>query len=81
MADEALTRDFEVILEVPEKDPTEMSGAERRAALVSVGRVEAQLAGWKSRLIRAEREQHGQEAAERVLRDGLQSSRREASRD
>ena len=81
MADETLTRDFGVTLKVPETDPMGMSGVERRAALVSVGRVEAQLAGWKSRLIRAEREQHGEEAAERVLRDELQSSRRDALRD
>lgn len=81
MADEAFTRDFEVTLKVPGTDPTDMSGAERRVALVSVGRVEAQLAGWKSHLIRAEREQHGEEAAKRVLRDELQSSRRDASRD
>lgn len=81
MADEALTRDYEVTLEVPETDPAEMSGAERRAALVSVGRAEACLAGWKTRLVNAERDQHGVEAIERVLREELQSSRREATRD
>lgn len=81
MANEAVTREFEVTLEVPETDPAEMSGAERRAALVSVGRAEACLAGWKTRLVNAERDQHGVEAVERVLREELQSSRREASRD
>ncbi|WP_419846462.1 DUF222 domain-containing protein [Candidatus Poriferisocius sp.] len=81
MANEAVTRAYEVNLEVPETDPTEMSGAERRAALVSVGRAEACLAGWKTRLVNAERDQHGVEAVERVLREELQSSRREATRD
>lgn len=81
MANEAVTREFEVILEVPATDPAEMSGAERRAALVSVGRAEACLAGWKTRLVNAERDQHGVEAVERVLREELQSSRREATRD
>ena len=55
-----------------------MSGVQRRAALISVGRAEARLAGWKTRLINAERAQHGEEVVERVLRDELQSSRREA---
>ncbi len=81
MANEAVTREFEVTLEVPVTDPAEMSGAERRAALVSVGRAEACLAGWKTRLVNAERDQHGVEAVERVLREELQSSRREATRD
>lgn len=81
MAVEALTRDFEAILQVPETDPMGMSGPQRRAALASVGRAEAQLAGWKARLINVEREQYGEEVVEQVLREELQSSRREASRD
>ena len=78
---EAVTRDYEVALNLPVRDPAEMSGTERRAALVSVGRAEACLAGWKTRLVNAERDQHGVEAVERVLREELQSSRREATRD
>ena len=78
MADEAVTREFEVAIQIPKTDPATMSGVQRRAALISVGRAEARLAGWKTRLINAERAQHGEEVVERVLRDELQSSRREA---
>ncbi len=88
MADRAVNRDFvsnrsevEVAVRVPEMDPAGMSSAQRRAALVSVGRAEARLAGWKAHLINAEREQCGEKMVEQVLRNELQSSRREASRD
>lgn len=58
-----------------------MSGAERRVALASVRRAEARLAGWKTRLINAERDEHGEGVAESVVRDELQTTRREAKRD
>ena len=88
MANEAVNRDFapdncevEITVRVPEMDPAGMSSAQRRTALVSVGRAEAQLAGWKAKLIDAERQEHGAGVAERVLREGLQSSGRLAKRD
>ena len=81
MANEAVTRDFEVAVQIPETDPTGMSEAQRRAAMASVRRAEARLAGWKVRLINAEREQHGQGAAEMAARDELQVSKREAKRE
>lgn len=88
MTIEAVTREFapehcevEVAVRVPELGPAEMSGAQRRAALVSVGRAEARLAGWKSRLINAERDEYGEGVAERVLREELQTSGRLAKRE
>ena len=45
MANEVVTRDFEVTATIPVVDPADMSGEERRAALASVRRVEARLAG------------------------------------
>ena len=73
--------EVEVALRVPELDPTGMSSAHRRAALVSVGRAEARLAAWKAKLVDAERDELGSGAAERVLREELQSSGRLAKRD
>ena len=88
MALDALTREFvpddcevEVAVWVPEMDPAVMSSAQRRAALVAVGRAEARLAGWKAQLIDAERDQLGEGVAERVLREELQTSGRQAKRD
>ena len=81
MANRAVTGDFEVTLEIPAVDPADMSGDQRRAALASVRRVEAQLAGWKIRLVNAERDQHGVGAAEMAVRKELQASKREAKRD
>ena len=81
MADEALTRDFEVSVQVPVVDPTDMSGEQRRAALASARRAEARLAGWKTRLIGAERDQHGDGAAQLAVRDELQATKREAKRE
>ena len=81
MANEAVTRDFEVTLQIPVSDPTDMSGDQRRAALASVRRAEARLAGWKTRLINAERDQYGEGATESVLRDALQVSKRDAKRE
>lgn len=81
MAYEAVTRDFEVTLEIPAIGPAEMSGDQRRAALASVRRAEARLAGWRMRLIDAERDQLGVGAAEMAVREELQASKREAKRD
>ncbi len=88
MANAAVTRDFvpdecevEIAVRVPDMDPAGMSSAQRRTALVSVGRAEARLAGWKAKLIDAERDEHGEGVAERVLREELQSSGRLAKRD
>ena len=81
MTNEAVTRDYEVTLQVPVSDPAKMSGGERRGALISVARAEARLAGWRARLVNAERDQNGEQEAERFLREELQSSRREATRD
>lgn len=68
-------------MQIPETDPTGMSEAQRRDALSSVRRAEARLAGWKVRLINAERDQLGQGAAEMAARDELQVSKREAKRE
>jgi len=81
MANRAVTRDFEVTLEVPAADPAGMSGDQRRSALASVRRAEARLAGWKMRLVNAERDQSGEGAAEMAVREELQASKREAKRD
>ena len=81
MANGAVTREFEVTLEIPATDPAVMSGDQRRAALASVRRAEARLAGWRMRLIDAERDQHGVGAAEMAVREELQTSKREAKRD
>lgn len=81
MAYGAVTRDFEVSVEVPAVDPAGMSSDMRRAALASVRQAEAQLAGWKIRLVNAERDQHGVGAAETAVREELQTSKREAKRD
>ena len=66
---------------MPVSDPADMSGDPRRAALASVRRAEARLAGWKTRLINAERDQYGEGATESVLRDALQVSMRDAERE
>ncbi len=81
MASRAMTRDFEVTVGVPAVDPAGMSSDMRRAALASVRRAEAQLAGWKIRLVNAERDQYGVGAAEIAVREELQASKREAKRD
>ncbi|MYH72194.1 MAG: DUF222 domain-containing protein [Acidimicrobiia bacterium] len=81
MANRAVTRDFEATLKLPAADPEDMSGDQRRASLASVRRVEARLAGWKTRLIGAERDQHGVGAAEMAVREELRASKREAKRD
>ena len=81
MAKEAVTRAFEVTLQIPVSDPTDMSRDHRRAALASVRRAEARLAGWKTRLINAERDQCGEGATELVLRDALQVSKPDAKQE
>ena len=81
MANEAVARDFEVTVEVPAIEPAGMSSDMRRAALASVRRAEARLAGWKARLVNAERDQRGEGAAEVVVREELQSTKREAKRE
>lgn len=81
MAYRAVTRDFEVTVEVPAVDPAGMSSDMRRAALASVRKAEAQLAGWKIRLVNAERDQNGVGAAEMAVREELQASKRETKRD
>ena len=81
MANEAVTREFEVTVEVPAIEPAGMSSDMRRAALASVRRAEARLAGWKARLVNAERDQSGEGAAEVVVREELRSTKREAKRE
>ncbi len=81
MANEAVTREFKVTLQIPVSDPADMSGDHRRAALASVRCAEARLAGWKTRLINAERYQCGEGATESVLRDALLVSKRDAKRE
>ena len=78
---ETVTRDFVVTVLIPEEDPAALSEAQRRVALASVRRAEARLTGWKTRLINAERDQHGEGAAESVVRDELQTSKQEAKRE
>ncbi len=86
MANKALSRGFTVedckaVVQVPRVDPVWMSVVQRREALAAVGKAEAQLAAWKACLIRAERKQSGEEVAKQVLRNKLQASRQQASRD
>ena len=85
MAKECVTREFttefRVTVQVPEIDPAAMSRGQRRAALGWVRQAEARLAGWKTRLINAERDQHGEGVAQQVVRDELQASKGEAKRD